>query len=143
MNVRLETAEVWAPPSRWWWAVLAVLIAVGILLSWGVAFALLALIFLQMARPLDFVPIFFAVVAGGAAVFNEANMTAQLTRLTTALALMMVFYLLHTGRRAISVPRVGLTKPLLLFLGLSILNAGRGMLTGQPGKNVAAASPQP
>jgi hypothetical protein len=116
---------------------LVLVMAIGLLVNWGLAGALLFLFMVQIARPLDFMAAALGCVAGAASVFNEGGgMTIQLSRLSVGVAVMVLCYLLRMRGRSISVPRTSLTVPLLVFLALSTVNALRGLQGGAPGKNV-------
>jgi O-antigen ligase len=127
--------ETWVPP-RGWWAMLALVIAAGLIGNWFIAAGLLVLMFTQMARPLDFVTAFLVVVAGASFISNAGGrLTFQLGLLTCAILLMLVVYVMSTRGRVLALPRTTLTWPVLLFLVLSIANAARGFAAGYSRRN--------
>ena len=134
--MRSAVVDTRVVPRIGWWLALAAVIATGLILNWGIAVLALVMVFVQIARPLDFLASFLMVVGGAAFVFNEAGMTAQLGLLTIAILVMLGCYVLWMGRSSLSLAKARLSVPLLAFLVWTCLNAVRGVLTGAPTKHV-------
>lgn len=133
MNTRVDTAS-WIP-SHQGWAALSVMMVAGLLDNWAVAVGLLVLVLVQAARPFDFILAFLVVVAGASWVSNTGGqLTFELSLLTVAVLLMLFCYMLSSLDQALSLPKTSLTRPLALFLALSIVNAARGYLAGYPSR---------
>lgn len=118
-------------PGWGWWLLTAVVL--GALLAWGwiAALALLAFLLIQRARPLDFLTSFLVVIAAASVVnYSAGRLTAELSILSVVLIYMLFCYVLYQRRMAIRIPQADLTRPLLLYAGLSLFNFGRGMLAG-------------
>jgi hypothetical protein len=126
----------WIPAASWW-LLLACVLATGILGNWllaaGVLFALLA----QMARPYDFMFAFLGVTAGSTFVYYAGgNLTLQLSLVTAGVVLMLFYYCLAARGETFSVPRTELTRPLLVYLALSLVNTVRGFMYGYGVKDI-------
>lgn len=135
MSTRIATAP-WIPGYRWW-AMLAAVLAAGLIGNWAIAAGLLVLLLAQVARPFDFVTSFLVVVTGASFVFNEGGgMTSQIGLLMFAVVPMLACYVFSMRGRALSLSRATLTGPLLAFVLLSIANAVRGLQAGSPARNV-------
>lgn len=118
-------------PSLALWLMTALVMGTGFFLSWAIAGALLVLMLAQVARPLDFMTSFLIVVGGASLVYNEGGgLTYQLGLLSVGILVMLGCYLLATRERALSIVRTPLTWPILAYVGFSIANAARGILTG-------------
>jgi O-antigen ligase len=129
MNARVEPPP-WLPEGRWW-AILAAVIVTGLASNWAIAAGLLIFLLLQVARPFNFLLAFLVVVAGATFVTGAmGGLTAQLSRLTVAILLMLVSYALSNPGRLLSVARTPLTWPLVGYLALSLVNSVRGVLSG-------------
>src|SRR5262245_44038738 len=116
------------PGWAWWLALLSV-IGTLVVAGWIPATALLAVLLFQRVRPLDFITAFL-LVAGAASVVNYSagQLTAQLSLLTVGLLYMLFCYVLQRGRSSISVPHTDLTRPMLLYAGLTLFNFIRGLV---------------
>jgi O-antigen ligase len=129
MNLRVMAA----PRTPQWtlWLQVALVLTVGMAVNWGIATALVVLMLAQMARPYDYLTAFLLIVCGASLVYNEGGgMTLQLGLLTIVILVMLVFYALNMWERTLTIPIAPLTWPVLAYVGLSILNAGRGILVG-------------
>ena len=130
LNARIGRAP--AIPDGHLWAVLAVLLTVGIAINWFIAVGLLAVFLLHVARPFDVTTALLLVVGGATFVKNSGTsvaLTYQLGLLSLVVVLMVLCYLLSYSDRLVCIARTPLTWPLLLFMLWTTVNAARGVLT--------------
>jgi len=118
-------------PHWGWWLALLSVVAVLILDGWPAATALFALLLIQRVRPFDFLTAFLVVTAAASIVnYSAGHLTAELSMASTALVYMLYCYLLQHRRAAISFPDTDLTRPMMLYAGLSLFNFARGLMSG-------------
>jgi len=128
MSSRLERSP-WVPWG--WWAMLAAVLATGLVGHWALATGLLIVLLVHVARPFDFLVAFILVTGGASFVRGAAGqLTFELRLLTGAILLMLACYVVSIRRQALTISRNRLTWPLFLYLVLSIANALRGLLCG-------------
>ena len=133
----MSLAPAWQGEARrglpgWaWWLALASVIATLIKAGWLPATALLLLLLVQRARPFDFLTAFLLVTAASSVVnYSAGHLTAELSLLSLALMYMLYCYLLQQRRSALAIPHTDLTRPMLIYVGLTLFNFGRGLLSG-------------
>jgi len=118
------------PPALWWVLLLPVL-AAGLLVHWAAGVAVLALVIIQRARPLDFLTSYLMVVALGSFMnYGSGQLTYEMWILTAFLAFSLYCYALSRRWDALVIPRTPATTPLLLFFGLTLVNYIRGLMIG-------------
>lgn len=124
-------ASPYRVPALSWWAMLACVIAAGMLVNWFVATAVLVVLLAQVYRPFDFVVAFFLTTAGSTFVYYEGGNTAfEMSLLSCAILAMLACYVLSNPGQILAVPRTRLTWAILAYLLLSMANAGRGVMSG-------------
>jgi O-antigen ligase len=120
------------PPAGWWLVGLAS-VAASLLVHPLAGLAVLALVIIQRARPFDFLTSYLVVtVMGSFVVYTNNTLTAQLTVLTGYIVFMLYCYVLERRWDSLVLPRTPATKPLLVYLGLTVANFVRGMAMGNP-----------
>jgi len=118
-------------PAAGWWLLLLALLPLGLFASWVAAFALLGLIIVQRARPLDFLTAYLLVVVVGSFInYGNGQVTYQMWILTGFIVFMLYCYVLSRRWDSLVVPRTPATKPLLLFFALTVVNFVRGLAVG-------------
>jgi O-antigen ligase len=124
-------------PDYRWWALLAAVIATGLLGNWVLAVGVLSLFIVLALRPLDFTAAFLAVVAGASWVNNVGGrLTFELGLLAGGVLIMLDCYVFACRSRVFTIAKTPLTLPLMLFVGLTMVNVVRGFLQGFTFKNV-------
>jgi O-antigen ligase len=122
-------------PPLGWWVVLGVAIALYLAVGWIAALGWLALMLAHRLRPFDFLTSYLLVLAGGSFVnYTTGTLTFQMTIITIFIVFMLYCYVLSRRRDSLVVPRTPGTMPLLLYLGLTFVNFGRGLLIGNSGR---------
>lgn len=126
----------WIPEYRWW-ALLATVMAAGLLGNWAIAVGVLFLFIVLAIRPFDFTAAFLGVVAGASWINNVGGrLTFELGLLAGGVLIMLDCYVFATRSRVLSIAKTPLTLPLLLFVGLTMANVMRGALLGFTFKNI-------
>lgn len=106
-------------------------IAAMAFVHWIAGVALLLALLSQRLAPLDFFVAYFVVVAWASFIdYTQGHLTAQLSLLSLALVFMLYCYLIARRRRLLALRTSPLTLPLLLYLALTFVNVGRGLLAG-------------
>jgi len=120
------------PPVGWWLVGLAA-VAASLTVHPLAGIGLLVLVIIQRARPFDFLTSYLVVtVMGSFIVSTNHTLTAQLTVLTGYIVFMLYCYVLERRWDSLVLPRTPATRPLLLYVGLSLVNFVRGMAIGNP-----------
>lgn len=116
---------------------LACVLATGVLGNWFLAAGVLVVLLAHIARPYDFIFAVMGVTAGSTFIYYAGgNLTLQLSLLTAGVVVMLFYYCLAARGEALSVPRTELTLPLLVYLGLSLVNTVRGFMYGYGYKDI-------
>ena len=119
-----------APPLAWW-LFGGLCVALSLFVHWVAGFALLGLVVIWRARPLDFLTSYLIVVLLGSFInYGSGTLTAQLTVFSGFLVFMLYCYVLERRWDALVIPRTPATVPLLIYSALTIVNYIRGMVVG-------------
>lgn len=118
-----------------WWLLLVAVLALALFVHPIAAVAVLALVIIQRARPLDFLTSYMMVVVVGSFInygggFGSGALTSQLSVLTVFLVFMLYCYVLSRRWDSLILPQTPATLPLLLFFGLTLVNFVRGIAIG-------------
>jgi O-antigen ligase len=118
------------PPLPWWLLLLSIL-SLALFVHWIAALAILLLVIIQRARPLDFLTSYLLVVAAGSFVnYGSGTLTYQMWILTAFLSFMLYCYVLSRRWDSLVIPKTPATVPLLLWFALTSINFVRGLAIG-------------
>lgn len=118
-------------PHIGWWVLLAGIVALYFTVNWIAAAAVLVFLIVQRARPFHFLTSYFLVVTAASFInYGRGQLTAELSLLTVGILFMLYCYVLERRKDAISFAQTVVTKPLLLYFGLTVVNFFRGLLIG-------------
>ncbi len=118
------------PPLGWWLLALG-LFALVLFGLWPAAIAVMTLVIIQRARPFHFLTSYLMVVFVGSFInYSSGDVTHEMWILTAFLIFTLYCYLLSRRWDALVVPKTPATTPLLLYLGLTIVNFIRGLAIG-------------
>lgn len=120
-------------PAAGWWVLLggAIALHLALPLGWIIAIGVMVFVLVQRTWPLDFITAYFLVAAGASYInYGGGHLTYQLSLLTGLILFMLFCYVLERRSRWATVVHSPLTVPLLLYVGLSIVNYARGLLVG-------------
>lgn len=118
-------------PPVGWWILLAALLALHLTLGIGAAAGVLVVVLLQIFLPFDFLTSYLLLVGAASIVnYSRGRLTAELSILSVVILFMLWSYFYTLRSRAFSLRRSPVTLPLVLYLGLSLINFARGMIVG-------------
>ena len=118
-------------PHLGWWALLALALALLLTLGGIPAAAALALLIVQRARPFDFLTSCLIVVMWGSVIdYTTGQLTLEMSLLSIALVYMVFCYVLWQRADLLSFPSTPITRPMLLYQGLTLINFARGLMAG-------------
>ena len=123
--------EPGALPSLPWWLMMIAVLWLTLYVHWIAGIGLLALVIVQRARPLDFLTSYLMVVVAGSFMnYGSGTLTKQMTFFLIFLIFMLYCYVLQRRWDGLVFPKTPATKPMLLWLGLTVANFIRGMVIG-------------
>ncbi len=132
-SLAIPAAESHELPGWGWWALLGLVLVLGVSQNWIAAFAVTAFATLQRYRPLDFLVAYLIVVSRASFVnytVGGGNLTLELAVVSAGIIFMLGCYLLAQRTKSFAIPDTPMTRGLLLWGGISLVNSLRGFLAG-------------
>lgn len=120
-----------ALPPVTWLVALAGALALTAAFNWTFGLAFLLLLLTQTLKPLDFFVSYLLLVSAASFVdYTRGTLTPQLAVLSVVIVFMLVAFGWNMRSEWLTIRRAPLLLPLVLYLGLSAINAIRGLLIG-------------